>query len=393
MPSDSPLTFILSPGGGEGWGEGVHLFARVIRSTLFLAFLLVMGCATVRPVDPSLANRLGDLLLVGFRGTEVEGNSELLHLLCDLKAGGVILFERNIESPEQATRLSRDLQALARRCAGRPLLIAVDGEGGVVMRLSPRAGYSPTLGHGELGESNDLALTELEARRIGAMLREAGINWNLAPVVDVALNPWNSVVTQARRAFAADPESVTAHARAFLRGMRAAGILSSLKHFPGHGSSWEDSHLGFTDVTDTANPEIELRPYRELITERLADSVMTAHVFNRRLDGEYPATLSRATVGGLLRGELGFDGVVVSDDLLMGAISERYGLERAAVLGLAAGVDVLLISDNTWARAEAAADRARSAILNALARGTLQTSTVESALARIDRLRARLVGF
>ena len=364
---------------------------RWLRILLVVPFL-VLGCATVRPVDPSLANRLGDLLLVGFRGTEVEGNSELLHLLCDLKAGGVILFERNIESPEQATRLSRDLQALARRCAGRPLLIAVDGEGGVVMRLSPRAGYSPTLGHGALGESNDLALTELEARRIGAMLREAGINWNLAPVVDVALNPWNSVVTQARRAFAADPESVTAHARAFLRGMRAAGILSSLKHFPGHGSSWEDSHLGFTDVTDTANPEIELRPYRELITERLADSVMTAHVFNRRLDGEYPATLSRATVGGLLRGELGFDGVVVSDDLLMGAISEHYGLERAAVLGLAAGVDVLLISDNTRARAEAAADRALFAILNALSHGALPASQVEAALARIDRLRARLGG-
>jgi len=355
--------------------------------------LLALGCAAARPVHPSLADRLGDLLLVGFRGTEVGDNGELLHLLCDLKVGGVILFERNITSPEQVARLTHDLQALARHCAGRPLLIAVDGEGGVVMRLSPKAGYTPTLGHGDLGELDDLALTELEARRIGAMLREAGINWNLAPVVDVALNPWNSVVTQAGRAFAADPERVTAHARAFLRGMRAAGILSSLKHFPGHGSSFQDSHLGFTDVTLTANPEIELRPYRELIAERLADSVMTAHVFNRRVDPDYPATLSRATVGGLLRGALGFDGVVVSDDLLMGAISEHYGLERAAVLGVAAGVDVLLISDNAPPRAEAAAARARSAIVNALAGGTLEPSTVESALARIDRLRARLGGF
>jgi len=370
------------------------------RSLPFLALvMLALGCASVRPVDPSLANRLGELVLVGFRGTEVEDNADLFHLLCGLKVGGVILFEResatgaprNITSPEQVTRLTRDLQALARRCAGRPLFIAADGEGGPVMRLSPRAGFSDTLGHGELGEHDDLALTELEARRIGAMLREAGINWNLAPVVDVALNPFNSVVTQARRAFSADAERVTAHARAWVLGMRMAGILSSLKHFPGHGSSFQDSHLGFTDVTDTANTDVELHPYRELTAEGLAESVMTAHVFNRNLDPDYPATLSLRTVTGLLREELGFQGVVVSDDLLMGAIRDHYGLEKAAVLALAAGVDILLISENDPARADAA-DRVLAAVRRALARGTLQPSTVEAALARIDRLRARLGG-
>jgi beta-N-acetylhexosaminidase len=352
-------------------------------------------------VDPSLASRLGELLLVGFRGSEVEGNDELLHLVCDVKVGGVILFERdsatqtprNIEGPAQVARLSRDLQALARRCTGRPLLIAADGEGGVVMRLSPRSGFPPTLGHGELGQLDDLALTELEARRIGAMLREAGINWNLAPVVDVVLNPFNTVVVQAGRAFSPDPERVTAHARAYLHGMRAVGIIGSLKHFPGHGSSFQDSHLGFVDITDTARHDAELAPYRSLIREGLVDSVMTAHVFNRHVDSEFPATLSRSTVLGLLRRELGFDGVVVSDDLLMSAISDHYGLEQAAVLALKAGVDVLLISNNTPAHEKAAADRVVAAIESALARGALQTSTVESALARIHRLRARLGGF
>lgn len=363
--------------------------------------LLLLGCATVRPVDPSLVDRLGDLLLVGFGGTEVQGNDELRHLLCDLKVGGVILFERdtatelprNVASLEQVTRLSRDLQTLARRCAGRPLLIAVDAEGGTVMRLSPRAGFSPTLGHGELGELDDLALTELEARRIGSMLREAGINWNLAPVVDIALNPFNTVVGEAGRAFSADAERVTTHARVYLRGMRAAGLLTTLKHFPGHGSSWADSHLGFVDVTDTAIPALELRPYRELIAEGLVESVMPAHVFNRHLDPDSPATLSRRTITYLLRGALGFEGVVVSDDLLMRAIRDHYGLEQAAVLALRAGVDVLLISDNTPVRETTGADRALAAILEALAKGTLQTSAVESALARIQRLRARLGGF
>jgi beta-N-acetylhexosaminidase len=372
---------------------------RVTRSSVILTLiLLVAGCAGVRPVDPSLAGRLGELLLVGFRGTEVGGNAEVFHLVCNLKVGGLILFERevaaqaprNIASLEQLARLTRDLQALARRCAGRPLLIAVDAEGGAVMRLSPRAGFSPTLGHGELGELGDLALTELEARRIGTMLRETGIGWNLAPVVDLALNPFNTVVGEAGRAFSATPERVTAHARAYLQGMRAAGILTTLKHFPGHGSSWEDSHLGFVDVTDTARPDLELAPYRALIREGLVDSVMTAHVFNRRLDRRHPATLSRPTIHGLLRGELEFGGVVVTDDLQMGAIGQHYGLDSAAVLALNAGVDVLLIANNTTARVETAADRVLAAIQNALAAGTLQPSPVEAALARIRLFRARL---
>ena len=398
-----PSSLHASPSGAlplRAAGAPVRRAARSLP-VLALVILFVLGCASVRPVDPSLVDRLGELLLVGFRGTEVEGNDELRHLLCDLKVGGVIIFERdiatqlprNIASLEQLVRLTRDLQALARRCAGRPLLIAVDAEGGTVMRLSPRAGFSPTLGHGELGELGDLALTELEARRIGTMLREAGIAWNLAPVVDIALNPFNTVVGEAGRAFSGDAERVTAHARVYLRGMRAAGILTTLKHFPGHGSSWADSHLGFVDVTGTAIPALELRPYRELIAEGLADSVMTAHVFNRDLDADAPATLSRRTINYLLRGALGFGGVVVSDDLLMGAIRDHYGLEQAAVLALRAGVDVLLIANNTRGRETTGADRARAAILEALAKGTLQTSAVESALARIQRLHARVGGF
>lgn len=360
--------------------------------------LLAVGCATVRPVDPSLSSRLGDLLLVGFWGTEVEGNTEVRHLLCDLKVGGVILFERdtatgtprNIRSPEQLARLSGDLQALARRCAGRPLLIAADSEGGAVMRLSPRVGYSPTFSPQELGEMGDLAVTELEARRIGRMLREAGINWNLAPVVDLALNPLNPVIVSHGRAFAADPERVTAHARAYLYGMRAAGLLTTLKHFPGHGSSREDSHLGFVDVTETAAPELELRPYRELIAEGLVDSVMTAHVLNRNLDPDYPATLSRPTIHSLLRRTLGFPGAVISDDLLMGAIQSRFGLEEAARLALGAGVDMLLISDTRPGEHPSPADRVLAAIRRALSDGELKISWVERALARIERLRSRM---
>jgi beta-N-acetylhexosaminidase len=363
-----------------------------------LLLLFLSGCATVEPLAPLPSVPVGQLLLVGFRGTQVEGNEELRRLVCDLQVGGLILFERdtatgearNIVDPTQLARLTRDLQALARGCAGRPLLIAVDAEGGLVMRLSPRVGYSPTLSHKELGEEDDLAQTELEARRIGAMLREAGINWNLAPVVDVALNPLNRVIVQSGRAFSGDAERVTAHARAYLHGMRAAGILTTLKHFPGHGGSVGDTHKGFVEVTGTARPETELLPYRALIGEGIVDAVMTAHVFNRTVDPNYPATLSPATLQGLLRQELGFEGVVVSDDLLMGAIVNEYGIEEAALLALQAGVDMLLISENNPADDGTIAGRVLKTIERAVTAGTLSRPAVEDSLARIRRLTSRL---
>jgi len=164
---------------------------------------------------------------------------------------------------------------------------------------------------------------------------------------------------------------MAAYARAYLSGMHAEGVLTALRHFPGHGSSFADSHLGFVDVTDTAHRDLELPPYRALIADRVVDAVMTAHVFNRRLDSRYPATLSRATVTGLLRRTLGWDGVVVSDDLRMGAIEQHYGFGEAAVLALDAGVDILLIADDRLPDGRSAAAVALEALARALGEGRL----------------------
>lgn len=338
----------------------------------------------------ALTSRLGELLLVGFHGTTGEGNPDLERLLCEARAGGALLFGRNVVDAAQVTALARFIAERARACTGRPIFIGVDAEGGRVMRLGASAGYSATLSHRELGDENDLALTELEARRIGARLREAGINWNLAPVVDVAVNPSNPAVVTLGRTYSADPARVTAHARAFVLGMHEAGVLTALKHFPGHGSSRRDSHQGFTDVSDTAAPRTELAPYRALIAAGLADSVMTAHVFNRGLDPWDPATLSRFTVRRVLRGWLHYDGVAVSDDLQMGAIAQHYGLEEAAVLALNAGVDVLLIGQNMGPGDDRAAERVVAALVRAIEAGKLSESTVTSAVTRVDALRARL---
>ncbi len=373
------------------------MVASLRRAALLTLLLLIAsGCRTGADAARNertaarLAPRLGELLLVGFHGTTVEDNPDVERLLCRVRVGGVILFGRNVVDAEQVARLTRGLAERARECTGRRLLIAVDGEGGRVMRLGPGAGYTATLSHQDLGDANDFAQTELEARRIGSMLREAGINWNLAPVVDVGYNPANPVIVGEGRSFSANPALVAAQARAFITGMHAAGLLTALKHFPGHGSSVADSHHGFVDVTDTANPKAELAPYRLLLAEGVVDSVMTAHVFNRRLDRRYPATLSERTITGVLRHGLGWRGVVVSDDMRMGAIDQHYGLSDAAVRAVRAGVDVVLIADDRLPGGASAADVVLDALRGAVDRRRIPVRRVGEALSRIEAMRARL---
>lgn len=374
---------------------------RARLAALFLV-LIVEGCAATSSSDGAVRKPpplpLGELLLVGFGGTQVEGNDEVRSLVCDVKVGGLILFERdarsgearNISSPEQVRQLTSDLQALAQQCTGRRLLIAADNEGGAVMRLSTRLGYLPTPPPQALGDAGDPAATALESRRMGATLREAGINWNLAPVVDVAVNPLNPAVVTLGRTFSSDPQQVIIQARAFIQGMHEAGVLTTLKHFPGHGSSRTDSHHGFVDVTETADLTIELAPYRALIKEGLADSIMTAHVFNRGLDPWNPATLSRFTIKRYLRGKLDYKGLVVSDDLLMGAIRQQYGVEEASILALQASVDMLLISQNQGRVERGAAERVIAAIRGALSDGRLSPKAVATSIQRVRALRSRI---
>lgn len=343
-----------------------------------------------RSARARLDRDLGQLVLVGFRGTSGEDNAELERLLCVERVGGILLFARNIIDPEQVSRLTSWIHDRGEACSGVRPIIAVDAEGGQVMRLGPRAGYPPTPSAQELGALGDTAATELEARKIAERLRAAGIDWNLAPVVDVALNPVNPVIVRTGRSYGNDPALVAAHAEAFVRGMHAEGLLTALKHFPGHGSSFEDSHLGFVDVTRTAKPRSELTPYRTLIRRGQVDSIMTAHVYNRRLDWQRPATLSRSAVTRLLRKKLGWRGLVVSDDLRMAAIEQQYGLELGAVLAVYAGVDMLLIGDDAIAGGFSATSITLTAIRRAFADGRLRASRLTEALEHVRAFKARV---
>lgn len=287
----------------------------------------------------SPAELAGQLLVVGFEGTDLP--AELSAALAAGERAGVILFRRNLKPG--ALGLS-ELQGLCRQIAELapvelPALITIDEEGGRVARLYPPALRLPPMR--SIAALGDRALLERVGALLGAELACLGLTMNFAPVVDVDTNPDNPVIGD--RAFSRDPVEVTECAAAYLRGLRAGGIQNCLKHFPGHGDTLLDSHLALPTVAhDRARLEaVEILPFRRLAA--LADSMMTAHVVYPGLDAERAATLSPRIATELLRGELGFDGVLFSDDLEMQALAGHAAPEESAPIAILAGCDVLLV--------------------------------------------------
>lgn len=306
---------------------------------------------TLMQAGPGLEEKIGQMLMAGFRGLEVNDTSQITRDIEEYHLGSIILFDydvaldrpiRNIESREQVTSLNRNLQKLG----GGTLLIAVDQEGGRVARLKPARGFLPTRSAQYLGELNNPDSTRFYASQQAEMIQNLGFNVNFAPVVDLNTNPENPVIGQLERSYSEDPEIVTRHASIVLEEFSDHHILGVLKHFPGHGSAWNDSHLGMADVTDTWEP-VELEPYHNLIETGHSFGVMTAHVFNENLDTEVPATLSKHVQTEILRDSLSFEGLLFSDDMQMEAIRSFYGLEEAVKMAILAGVDILVFGNNT----------------------------------------------
>ena len=362
--------------------------ATAIKPTPFLAV----------PAAPSLEQMLAQMVMVGFRGTTLASAAPIVADISERGVGSVVLFTydvalqsptRNVESPEQLAQLTADLQALTQdsksSAVHTPLLIAADQEGGMVARLNEKHGFPPTMSAQALGEHNDPAFTYAQAEAMAKTLAAAGINHNLAPVVDINSNPNNPVIGALGRSFSADPAVVIAQARAFIEAHHAHDVTTTLKHFPGHGSSQADSHLGLVDVSATWQRD-ELEPYRVLIGEGIVDTVMTAHVFNTQLDPTYPATLSHATITGILRDELGFDGVVITDDMNMQAITGEYGFEQAAVLAIQAGADLLAYGNNLVYDPDVA-QRAIAALTAAVAKSELTEERIVESYRRILHLK------
>jgi len=370
----------------------------------FLASLAFLAAMTGRPrpaapgtkLPPgvTLEDMIGQMIMVGFRGLTLEPGNPVLEDIRERRIGGVVLFDvdvpsgsavRNIRSPEQV----RALTAALREASASPLLVGIDQEGGKIARLKEKYGFPPSVSARFLGSLDDPAVTRKAAEVTAGVLAEAGFNINFAPVVDLDLNPSNPVIGGLERSFSADPAIVVRQALEVIRAHRAAGVLTTLKHFPGHGSSREDSHDGFVDVTGIWSRK-ELEPFARIIEAGACDAVMTAHIFDADLDPSLPATLSPRVITGILRGELGWDGVVISDDMQMKAVAANYAFDEAVRRAVLAGVDILMFANNSTFD-PGVAGKAVAAIGRSVREGTIPAERIERSYRRILRLKDRRI--
>ena len=349
-----------------------------------------LACSMAQAAAPALEEMAGAMLMIGFRGTVLP--PDVLDALQCGAVGGVILFDkdtqikgpRNIESPEQLRQLTATLHAHAKH----PLLIAVDQEGGRVARLPAAKGFA-ALPSAETMGAQDTRQTYRYARNTGEELNRLGINVNLAPVVDLRRADPSPGLGDMGRLFGAAPRQVSAHAKAFAQGLLASGIIPALKHFPGLGSSNLDSHNALPDVTDSWSDD-ELAPYREAIAAHWPGMILVGHVLNRQLDPALPASLSPHVIEGLLRGQLQFEGVVISDDLGMGAVSETYSLEERVRLAVLAGNDILLFGNNGKDYDPKLAAKVHATLINLVRQGKITPARLQVSWERLTRLKAQL---
>ncbi|MFI9577264.1 glycoside hydrolase family 3 protein [Microbispora rosea] len=326
--------------------------------------------------SPDLLRLADTVLLPGFIGTTAP-DWVRRRLACGL--AGVVLFSRNVDTPAQLAALTSALRA-----DNPEILIGIDEEAGEVTRLEARTGSSRP-GNYALGVVDDVELTERVARDIGRDLRAAGVNIDFAPAADVNSNPDNPVI--GLRSFGADPVLVARHTAAWIRGLQSTGVAACAKHFPGHGDTSVDSHHGVPRVTASRDElaEVELEPFRVAIGEGVR-SIMTGHLLVTAYDEELPATLSPRVLTGLLREELGFDGLVVTDGIEMAAVSGRYGLGGASAMAVAAGADAVCVGGEN--ADEATYEHIRDAVADAVTEGRLPEERLADAAARVRALTA-----
>ncbi|GAB4392028.1 MAG: glycoside hydrolase family 3 protein [Gammaproteobacteria bacterium] len=379
-----------------------------MRAYLLLCLLFGVTYSWAVPsVPPTLDEKIGQMLMVGFDGLKVDQNSAIVRDIQQYHLGGVVLYEhsaahtintqpakrnqlKNIKNPKQLRELTRQLQHYSQI----PLFIAIDQEGGRVNRLRPENGFAKSLSAARLGRINKPSVTNKYASAMARTLAQAGINVNFAPVVDLNSNPHNPVIGKLGRAFSNNPQIVSQQASIFADNMRQRDVICTLKHFPGHGSSRADSHKGFVNITRTWRRR-ELQPYEHLFNSgHGCDMVMVAHVYNAKLDKHYPASLSRNIVTGLLRKQLHFDGIVVTDDLQMGAIDKNYSLADTLRLAINAGDDILVFSSNLKSQHDSRVAQIVTTIKQLIKQGKIKQSQIDDAYYRIIKLkRKHLAGF
>lgn len=338
----------------------------------------------------TLAEKVGQMFIVGFQNGNqpaLEANDQIKRLIREEHAGGVILFDRNLEGPRQVTGLTRDLQQLALSSSpGIPLFISVDQEGGKVVRL--REGVTVFPGNMALGATNDLSLSQVAGHITGKELRALGINMNMAPSLDVNNNAKNPIIGV--RSFGQDPQKTAEMAIAHLQGYQEGKVLTVVKHFPGHGDTTLDSHIDVPTVPHemTRLEQVELVPFKKAIAKGV-DAVMSAHITFPAIDDRkgLPGTLSPKVLTGLLRERLGYDGVIMTDDMEMGAIVENFGSDDATLQAVKAGADIILVAHD-WTRQK----KSIEALKQAVQKGEISEKRIDQSVRRILKLKAERLG-
>ncbi len=277
-----------------------------------------------------LKSLISNMIIIGFEGTTLP--KELAGYIQKNGIGGVILFAKNIKSPKQLQTLTKTL-----RSCDPSIMIALDQEGGLVERLNKKNGFISTDKPAQMAQKSTKEAADAY-EKMAKLLYDNGINVNFAPSVDLAKNPKNTVIVKYGRSFSKDPQTVIKYASVFMHAMQKYKVLSVIKHFPGHGSSLDDSHQGFVDVSDTWGKD-ELIPFFALQPK----AIMSAHIYNRHLDAHYPASLSKKTLSCLR--DKGYEGLLISDDMQMRAISQNYDLNTTLAQAINASTDMLLFGN------------------------------------------------
>jgi beta-N-acetylhexosaminidase len=356
-----------------------------------LTFLLTTSVSHMNKIHgqtmDSLAIKIGQMIMIGMPKAEVD--SAVLHEVGTGKVGAIILFEKNIPKTNSYAGLKKMIWTY-QKSAPIPLFVSIDQEGGKVNRLKEKYGFPRSITAAASGKAKTLDSVRFYAGSTATTLAGLGFNVNFAPCVDLAVNPDNTVIVKVERSFSANEDTVTMMAREYVREHRKAGVITSLKHFPGHGSSKEDTHFGVADVT-TSWSERELKPYQSLLVSGDVDAVMTSHIVNKKLDQTgLPGTLSTEIIDGVLRKKLGFQGVVFSDDMQMHAITKQFGMEESIRLAVNAGVDILCFSNNIQGSEQRTVEKVHTTIKGFVESGQISKARIDDSFRRIMKLKKQL---
>jgi beta-N-acetylhexosaminidase len=329
-----------------------------------------------------IRRHIGQLLISGFDGLQIP--PEMRSLAREFDLGGIILFKRNVEAPEQVAEVAYSAQELADE---QPLWVSVDQEGGRVARLrEPFTRWPPMAVLGRAGNGHAEKLAARFAKALALELKAVGITLDFAPVLDILTNKKNPAIGD--RSISDNVDVVTKLGRVMIETLQANGMAAAGKHFPGHGDVGVDSHdeMPICEAPPDRLRAVEMKPFRAAIDAKVA-FILTAHLLFPAIDEEHPATLSRKIVYGMLREELGFEGAILTDDLDMGAIAKRYSIDEAVVRAINAGCDGVLICGGDYDKKAVALE----GLIRAVEDETLPIKRVEDALARMQRAKERFL--